>query len=562
MKYVLKGNLSANLSPTFKEPIGNVKLRCYRIGNNHKIAEIKPKHAFAIVSEEMIGKNKPFLIAEAMTDPKGNFTLEMDEGQSYNGGPLKIDVYLKKVPGQKIEAEIIAPIQFTISKLQPQWRKTRAGYSAYLHPRLAARYWCFVRRLLDAWTISGRVIDSATNTPFSGVTVFAFDADQRNEYDNLGKGTTNARGRFRIDYSSKNFVDLSSLEGLEGNVFSPFISAGPDLFFLVTTPGGAPLLKESSKRGHMPDRENAGPCFCVDLTLNETGKLYVAGDSDVSVVDIESNTVVDTIAVGGTPEQVAFTPDGSFAYVANRDLNNVSVINTATRTVVDSVAVGGPSNSLVMAPDGTKCYVGGENTLWVIDPASNSVSATIPIDPDIYDSGSVLDLEITPDGGKVYASLFPYGGILIIDSATNTIVNNIGWWEITELRLSPDGTRLYVVDQVGADISVIDTATDEIIATIHTDDEVLYGMGITPDGARIYTGGFYNISVVDIATEAVIATLPYGNCYDIEFTPGGTRAYVQCGRGTRDLLVFDTAANTLIATLSGIYGDITIAPNL
>ena len=331
---------------------------------------------------------------------------------------------------------------------------------------------------------------------------------------------------------------------------------------MVTTPGGAPLLKESTDRGHMPDRENAGPCFCVDLTLNESGKLYVAGDNDVSVVDIETNTVVATIAVGGTPEQVAFTPDGSFAYVANRDSDHVSVIDTATRTVVDSVPVGGPSKSLVMSPDGTKCYVGGENTLWVIDPASNSVSANIPIDPAIYDSGSVLDLAITPDGGKVYASLFPYGGILVIDAATNTIVNNIGWAEITELKLSPDGTRLYVVDQIDAEISVIDTATDGNIATIHTDDEILFGMGITPDGARIYTGGFNNISVVDIATEAVIATLPYAGCYDIEFSPGGTRAYVQSRSGTRDLLVFDTAANTLIATLPGIYGDITIAPNL
>jgi YVTN family beta-propeller protein len=35
------------------------------------------------------------------------------------------------------------------------------------------------------------------------------------------------------------------------------------------------------------------------------------------------------------------TPDGAFAYVANADGNSVSVIDTATNTVVDTVLVGG-----------------------------------------------------------------------------------------------------------------------------------------------------------------------------------------------------------------------------
>ena len=46
------------------------------------------------------------------------------------------------------------------------------------------------------------------------------------------------------------------------------------------------------------------------------------------------------MAVGLSPLGVAITPDGAFAYVANRNSDNVSVIDTASNTVIMTVAVG------------------------------------------------------------------------------------------------------------------------------------------------------------------------------------------------------------------------------
>jgi YVTN family beta-propeller protein len=62
---------------------------------------------------------------------------------------------------------------------------------------------------------------------------------------------------------------------------------------------------------------------------------YVAnsGDNTVSVINTATNTVVATIPVGpagANPFGVAFTPDGTLAYVTNGS-NNVSVIATATK---------------------------------------------------------------------------------------------------------------------------------------------------------------------------------------------------------------------------------------
>jgi YVTN family beta-propeller protein len=54
--------------------------------------------------------------------------------------------------------------------------------------------------------------------------------------------------------------------------------------------------------------------------------------------------------VGATPVEVAITPDGAFAYVANKDSNTVSVIDTATNTVVATVPVGSAPIGVAITP--------------------------------------------------------------------------------------------------------------------------------------------------------------------------------------------------------------------
>jgi YVTN family beta-propeller protein len=60
----------------------------------------------------------------------------------------------------------------------------------------------------------------------------------------------------------------------------------------------------------------------------------------VSVIATATNAVSATISVGNGPVGVAFTPDGSKAYVANQFDHTVSVIATASNTVVATIEVG------------------------------------------------------------------------------------------------------------------------------------------------------------------------------------------------------------------------------
>ena len=81
----------------------------------------------------------------------------------------------------------------------------------------------------------------------------------------------------------------------------------------------------------------------------------------MSVINTATNTVTATIAVGAAPDAVAVSPDGSLAYVANRNSNTVSVINTATNTVITTIGVGTFPEGVAVSPDGNTVYVTNEN---------------------------------------------------------------------------------------------------------------------------------------------------------------------------------------------------------
>ena len=63
---------------------------------------------------------------------------------------------------------------------------------------------------------------------------------------------------------------------------------------------------------------------------------YIVANTGVVVLDLVSNTVAGTIAVSGTPQNVAFTADGSMAYVSVTQ-GQAAVIDTAIDRVIEQL---------------------------------------------------------------------------------------------------------------------------------------------------------------------------------------------------------------------------------
>jgi len=259
--YIFRGKLCGTLCGACEEPLAGVKVRLYRLRPGQdaaRLAVADPKTTLALLDADQIGAKQGSLLGEFDTDAEGGFTAEL--GGDYDGGAFEIDVYCGTVPHLPPRPHPPEPLQFSITTLQPQWRERGDALQAAWNYCLPPRLWCHIRARFDAWVICGRVTVCRTGEPAEGVRVFAFDRDWLQD-DPLGSGLTDATGHFRIDYSGADFR--------KGTFINIELFGGPDVYFRIETVGGDVLLAEPPSEGRAPGRENIGPCFCVELCVEQ-----------------------------------------------------------------------------------------------------------------------------------------------------------------------------------------------------------------------------------------------------------------------------------------------------
>ncbi len=269
MSHIFIGHLCGYICHECPEDLSNIAVRLYAPHSDHPVtamAVADPKETIALLTDEQIKSRSEYLLAEGATNENGRFEITLPE--KYNGEAIEIDVYLESVPGQKAQKDKPQPRQVTITTVQPRWRQVDDNLVAKWEYCLPHRMWCAIRGLFGAWVICGHVVDCEQKRPIAGVTVKAFDKDWITD-DPLGSAVTDATGRFRIDYTTADFhvTFLSPWINVE-TPWPPFDS-GPDVYFHVESAGGIALLTEDRNRGLDPDRANVGPCFCVQLCLDE-----------------------------------------------------------------------------------------------------------------------------------------------------------------------------------------------------------------------------------------------------------------------------------------------------
>ena len=83
------------------------------------------------------------------------------------------------------------------------------------------------------------------------------------------------------------------------------------------------------------------------------GKMYVANegteaepDNTVSVIDIKSQSILETVVTGNGAHGVVASDDGNFVFVTNTTDNTVSAINTNSQSVVATYSVGPNPNGI------------------------------------------------------------------------------------------------------------------------------------------------------------------------------------------------------------------------
>ena len=118
------------------------------------------------------------------------------------------------------------------------------------------------------------------------------------------------------------------------------------------------------------------------LAMDRTGRwLYVGGclTGSVYVIDAETNTLARTLPVGGLPQHMAVSHDGTQLYVADetRGLKIVTVETGALRPIT----LAGGGYGLALSPDDAQLYVSipAAGLVQVVDRATGSVLQTLPV---------------------------------------------------------------------------------------------------------------------------------------------------------------------------------------
>jgi YVTN family beta-propeller protein len=190
------------------------------------------------------------------------------------------------------------------------------------------------------------------------------------------------------------------------------------------------------------------------VTVSPDGqKVYAVnlstGDDAVSVIDTATNAIIAMVSTPGkwNAYQAAFSPDGTRAYLSESFIDYgpvLTVIDVATSTVVDTILLGGAPNlvdaadGVVVSPDGKRVSVVNDllpsgqsffnSQVSVIDTATDGIVAAIPIG-----EGASAGISITPDGTKIYVINSDANSVTVIEAATNatTAIIPVGDFPIT-----------------------------------------------------------------------------------------------------------------------------------
>lgn len=231
-------------------------------------------------------------------------------------------------------------------------------------------------------------------------------------------------------------------------------------------------------------------------------------EATVSLVDTGTGKVAATLPVGQGPHEVAVSPSGKLALIANygnreKEGSSLTLIDVPGAKVVKTIDLGE--------------YRRPHGIVW-IDERRVLVTAEV--------NQALLEVDI--QSGQVA------GAAKTGQQASHMVA------------LAPGASRAFVANLASGSVTAIDLKDRKKLADIPT-GQGAEGIAVTPDGKQVWVSNraVDSVSVIDAATLQVLATLPSA-AFPIrtEVTPDGKHVLVSNAR-SGDLSVFSVADRKL-----------------
>ncbi len=266
--------------------------------------------------------------------------------------------------------------------------------------------------------------------------------------------------------------------------------------------------------------------------------------------------VGDPIPVRPTPGYLAVAPNGRYAYIAHRAEGVVSVLDTTSLQVSSTIRIdAAPPQYVAFSPDGSRAYVTAFNADYTVnvvvfvDTTSNEVLQTVPVGTRPYVP------ETSPDGRLLYVPLHDEARVQVLDTATG---QEVASYEVPRnphwIAVSDDGTRAWTANHESDVLSVLDLTDGGRVVTQVPAGDSPHSVAVSPDGSRVAVVAF-DSSTVHLVDSVSFDTVegPVGESpQDVTWAPDGARFYTADVEGDT-MSVVD--AETLVVTARPITGD-------
>ncbi|MFG0330065.1 MAG: cytochrome D1 domain-containing protein [Phycisphaerales bacterium] len=214
------------------------------------------------------------------------------------------------------------------------------------------------------------------------------------------------------------------------------------------------------------------------------------------IVDIDAGVVEHAIDTDQqVSHMVAVTPDMKRAFVSNIGSGSVSVIDLESNALVEIVETGPGAEAIDVSPDGREVWVANRavDTVTILDANSLETLGT-------FECGEFpIRLKFTPDGKSVLISNARSGDLALIDAKSRDILKRISMdataKESAEGRVfegqfgqspvpigilvEPGGSRAFVANTNADIVTIIDLAKREIAGRLEAGREP-DGLGYSP----------------------------------------------------------------------------------
>jgi YVTN family beta-propeller protein len=248
----------------------------------------------------------------------------------------------------------------------------------------------------------------------------------------------------------------------------------------------------------------------------------IESEHSLKVIDTKTNTVTDTIALGGQPNECAATSDGHYVVVPLlAPVNTAVVVDMEQKKIVKSFPTRHPHNCFT--PEGgsnTIVYCEERDAFRIhrIDLSKMEVTNEVKV------AGDPRPFVVTKDEKTLYTALSGLHGVAMIDLVNQTMsqlaLPPMPWMNckveppntpVHGVGLTPDGKKLWITSVADSGVYVYDVTSKKLGKKISV-GACPNWIGFSADGryAGVSNADSDDASILDVKAEKEIARVKVG----------------------------------------------------